>query len=286
MNLTHYLLVDGLLMPDALRQLHGRQENLDIEPLYLGTRWADFQAQGPILVQASASLRDAWPSDPHWQSCASLLASGATLLKIANHLRHFICPPDALGNASLLRFSDPVVMHHWLSSFAAGQLDLTLGPIDELRVAAPRQPWQAAKGIAAFRVTGERQPWAVGFALQGAQQLEAFEQATVFVFQQRLYNWLLGEYPTAFAGQSPNQIDQWLEQSLSSGREWGLITEFGFATWARYRLALGEDFVTAPDGAWQQWLRQQTAPRCTSPEQQLDDFDLHHNSLTASLSGH
>lgn len=294
MSLTHYLLVDGLLKPDALKQLYGRQENLEIEPLYLGTRWVNLKDKGPILVQASEPLREAWHSDPQWQGCASLLASHAPLLEIANHLRHFICPPDALGNASLLRFSDPVILHHWVSSLDAGQLQRTLGPIEQLWVADPRQPWQPVplpptKGIARFCASGKPAPWAAGFALQGTAQLEAFEQATVFVFQQRLYAFLVRQYPGAFAAHSSEQIDHWLAQSLSSGRDWGLVSEFGLATWARYRLTLGEDFATRSEGAFAQWLGQQTAPRCTSPEQQLDDFDLYRNSLPAgmppSLSG-
>lgn len=280
MSLAHYLLVDGLLKPDALKQLYGRQENLEIEPLYLGTRWVNLKDKGPILVQASEPLKEAWHSDPQWQGCASLLASHAPLLEIANHLRHFICPPDALGNASLLRFSDPVILHHWLSSFDAGQLQRTLGPIEQLWVAEPRQPWQPGKSIATFYGSATPEPWATGFALQGAAQLEAFEQATVFVFQQRLYAFLIRESPDAFAAHSSEQIDHWLEQSLSSGRDWGLVSEFGLATWARYRLALGEDFASRSDGAFQEWLEQQNAPRCTSPEQQLDDFDLYHDSLS------
>lgn len=285
MSQAHYLLVDGLLKPDALKQLYGRRENLEIEPLYLGTRWAQFKDKGPILVLASGPLREAWHSDPQWQNCASLLTSHAPLLEIANHLRHFICPLDALGNASLLRFSDPVILHHWLSSFDAGQLQRTLGPIEQLWVAEPAQPWQPAplppnKGIATFCGSAKPEPWAAGFALQGAAQLEAFEQATVFVFQQRLYAFLIRESPGAFAAHSSEQIDRWLEQSLSSGRDWGLISEFSLATWARYRLALGEDFVSRSDGAFQDWLSQQNAPRCTSPEQQLDEFDLYHDSLS------
>lgn len=46
MNFANYLLIDGLLRPDAIKQLYQRSEPLSIKPLYLGTRWAPLKERG------------------------------------------------------------------------------------------------------------------------------------------------------------------------------------------------------------------------------------------------
>ncbi|MCF5602739.1 DUF4123 domain-containing protein, partial [Pseudomonas syringae] len=40
MNLANYLLIDGVLRPDAIKQVYQRAEPMEIMPLYLGTRWS------------------------------------------------------------------------------------------------------------------------------------------------------------------------------------------------------------------------------------------------------
>ena len=66
MNSGNYLLIDGVLCPDALRQLYQRGEPLSIKPLFLGTRWEPLKEQGPILVQAHAPSRlmEEWRTSP------------------------------------------------------------------------------------------------------------------------------------------------------------------------------------------------------------------------------
>lgn len=272
-----FLLVDGLLKPDALRQLYARQENLDIEPLYMGTRWSQLKDKGPILVKASERLSQAWRSDADWRRCACLLQSRASMVDLARHLRRFLCPPDYLGNASLLRFADPLVLCHWLGSFDQSHRDRVLGPIDSLWVERPRQPWQpphaSAEETVQFAVLAPVTTWDPGFALQGQAQLDALEQAHDFLFQRRLYQAIHHEDPAAFTALPSAAIDAWLADALCSGRDWGLTSEFALATWAWYRHELGTDFIDVADGPYQTWLQLQ--PQCAElpPELRLDAFD-------------
>ncbi|GAB7532890.1 hypothetical protein PS3A_53060 [Pseudomonas sp. 3A(2025)] len=280
MTAQAFVLIDGLLLPEALRQLYGRGETLEIDPLYLGTRWSPLKDKGPILVQASERLENEWLHKGHWHACSSLLYSQAAMPTLAAHLRRFLCPPDYLGNASLLRFADPLVLHAWLSSQEQAHLDRTLGPIEQLRVAIPRQPWHresasVADGIATFARDRTEQAWESSFALQGPAQLEAFEQAYDFLFKRRLYDWITRETPGAFATERSEQIDNWLDHSLRSGRDWGLISEFALATWVRHSHALGLDFVNAPGSVWQQWQAKHPEQQALAPELRLDAFDIY-----------
>lgn len=286
MSAQAFVLIDGLLLPEALRQLYGRGETLEIDPLYLGTRWQNLKDKGPILVQASERLEGEWLRERHWHASSSLLYSQAAMPMLAAHLRHFLCPPDYLGNASLLRFADPLVMHAWLTSQEQAHLNRTLGPIEQLQVAIPRQPWHreqasATHGIATFARDRTEQAWQPSFAVQGPAQLEAFERAYDVLFKQRLHAWITRQTPGAFATEQPEQIDNWLDHSLRSGRDWGLISEFALATWAEYGHAQGLDFVHAPDGLWQQWLAEHPEQQNLAPELRLDAFDLHQEQRTA-----
>lgn len=291
MSAQAFVLIDGLLLPEALKQLYGRGETLEIDPLYLGTRWQNLKDKGPILVQASERLEGEWLHKDHWHACSSLLYSQATMPILAAHLRRFLCPPDYLGNASLLRFADPLVLHAWLSSQEQAHLNRTFGPIEQLRVAIPRQPWHREPisltgGIATFARDQAEQAWEPSFALQGPAQLEAFEQAYDFLFKRRLYDWIIGRTPGAFAAERPEQIDAWLDHSLRSGRDWGLITEFALATWAEYGHAQGLDFTHTPDGLWQQWLTAHPEQQYLAPERRLDAFDLYQEQSTAQEATH
>lgn len=53
MNQANYLLIDGLLRPDAVKQLYQYDEPIEIAPLYLGTRWAEIMDLGPVLVRTA-----------------------------------------------------------------------------------------------------------------------------------------------------------------------------------------------------------------------------------------
>ncbi len=285
MSAQAFVLIDGLLLPDALKTLYGRGETLEIDPLYLGTRWDGLKDKGPILVQASDRLRDEWQQQDHWQACSCLLHSPAPRSAIIGHLRHFICPPDHLGNASLLRFADPLVLHFWLASQEQAHRNRTLGPIERVQVASPRQPWHpepatAMAGITTFAIDGDPYQWQSRFAVQGPAQLEAFEHAFDFLFKRRLHAWITRLTPTAFADQRPEQIDAWLDEVLRSGRDWGLVSEFALATWAEYSHTLGQDFTTSAGGDWQRWLTEHPTPLCPAPEQQLDAFDLYRERRT------
>lgn len=144
MDKANYLLIDGMLRPDAIKQLYQLNEPLDIAPLYLGTRWSKIVDMGPVLVQLpsqSALVRE-WHGNAAQRIDACIFHSSASLKVVAAHLRQYINPDDYLGNSSLLRFADPLVLHHWLSSYSREHLSQILGPIQQLWVQPPLRGWQ------------------------------------------------------------------------------------------------------------------------------------------------
>lgn len=139
MDKSNYLLIDGMLRPDAIKQLYQLTEVLEIAPLYLGTRWSNIMDMGPVLVQlpSQSVLAREWHGDAAQRIDACIFHSSASLKIVAAHLRQYLNPDDYLGNSSLLRFADPLVMHHWLSSYSREHLSQALGPIQQLWVQPP-----------------------------------------------------------------------------------------------------------------------------------------------------
>ncbi|RMQ49514.1 hypothetical protein ALQ04_03375 [Pseudomonas cichorii] len=257
---ANYMLLDGALHPNAIRHLHQRGEALEIEPLYLGTHLSTLMEQGPILVHAAVgtALIAEWQQTPAQHLYASVFASPAPLRTVASHLRHFIQPADYLGNNSLLRFADPLVMHFWLSSYCREHLDSVLGPITDLWTQTPVQRWQPEPELpfSHFTRSSPAQDWDQRFALLGEPQLKAFEQAYDWLFMQQLHDWLIRKNPLAFAGQTGEQIQNWLQQALEKGRAWGLTSDYAFVAWADICQTWGLDFMEQTDGPYQRWLTQ------------------------------
>lgn len=278
MNPANYLLIDGVLRPDTIRTLYQRGEPLVIKPLYLGTRWAPLKEQGPILVRVNApsKLIHEWRASPRKNTDACAFYSQAPVQAVADHLRRFLSPSDHLGQCSLLRFADPVVLHYWLSSYSFEHLAQILGPIEQLWVHPPTHSWQPqAPAFGSFMRDGPIRPWNPQFALLGEPQLAALDQAYRWVFQQRLYNWLNELDPKTFSRKTVAQIDSWLAHALDSGYQWGLVSEYGLATWMELCQLWGLDFIDHLDGPYQRWVTDHPEQARLAPElriQALDDF--------------
>ncbi|MFJ4145794.1 DUF4123 domain-containing protein [Pseudomonas sp. NPDC089734] len=288
---ANYLLIDGALHPHAIRYLQQRGEPLEIDPLYLGTSLAPIMEQGPILVHApvGTSLIDEWQQTPARHEHAIFLTSQAPLQTVARHLRHFIKPPDHLGNTSLLRFADPVVSHFWLSSYGQKHLNTLLGPINDAWVKAPVHQWQASpeEPVTRFTRTAPPEDWNDRFALLGEPQLAAFEQAYQWLFMRQIHAWLTEQHPQRFAAHSAEQVQNWLERVLDTGQAWGLISEYAFVTWADICHTWGLDFMERADSPYQHWLALFPEQKHLPPELRIEALDDYcHTTLNATDATH
>ncbi|WP_122222546.1 DUF4123 domain-containing protein [Pseudomonas syringae group genomosp. 3] len=257
MNQANYLLIDGVLRPDAIKQLYQRAESLEIMPLYLGTRWSAIMNQGPVLVRvpAESSLIREWLESAASRTDTSIFSSRAALKTVAEHLCRFLCPFDHLGNSSLLRFADPLVMHYWLSSYSDEHLSRILGPVDQLWVQPPAHAWQHTSALlpVPFINAHPQSPWQQNFALLGEPQLHALDECYWWLLEERIHDWLQTEDAHAFANQTEAQISMWLKQAMNSGRDWGLVSEYALATWVDICHEWGLDFVNLPQNPYQSW---------------------------------
>lgn len=275
---ANYLLIDGALRPGALVELYQRHELFEIDALYLGTRWKDLFDLGPILVKPGpdSSLLSDWLVNESLWADSTLIYSEASLQQLADHLRRFISPPDSGDGSALLRFSDPVVAHFWLSSFS-GPSNLHLGPVQHWWVAKPKQswearsqpPWQTFSGCTAGLQLDKHG------ALLEADQMDALERAQYWRFTGRIYSWINKRNPSFFSGMSSPQTSDWLGSSLQAALAFGLFTERGLVMWAEASADYGQDFACRPQGFYQQWLSMDPANPRLAPELRIKAFDAH-----------
>ncbi|MBI6672544.1 DUF4123 domain-containing protein [Pseudomonas syringae] len=277
MNQANYLLIDGVLRPDAVKQLYQCDEPIEIAPLYLGTRWAEIMDLGPVLVHADhpSELIAQWHRHPEQRVDACIFFSNASLKIVSEHLQRFLSPLDYLGHSSLLRFADPLVMHYWLSSYDPEHLSSTLGPIDQLWVQSPLRSWQQNLDPAITTFVNERAQKVsrAHFPLVSERQLQAFESCHRWLFEGRLYEWIKKQDPLAFLGQSDDQIKIWLKGVLDSAIEWGLVSEYALATWADICHDWGLGFASSPQGHYQSWCTQHPEQQRLPPELRVNVLD-------------
>ncbi|GFM69646.1 hypothetical protein PSCICL_06380 [Pseudomonas cichorii] len=287
---ANYMLIDGALRPNVICQLQQRGEPLEILPLYLCTGLEPVKEQGPILVHApvGTALITEWQQTPAQHLYASVFASQAPLRTVASHLRHFLQPPDHLGNSSLLRFADPAVTYFWLSSYPQDHLDSLLGPVTDLWVKTPIHGWhpQPDPPFTRFSHNNPPQDWDPRFALQGQPQLAAFEQACHWLFMEQLHEWLTDHHPSVFANQTGEQVQNWMEQVLEKGRAWGLASDYSFIAWADICHTWGLDFMDRIEGPYQCWLKQFPEKARLPPEvrvEALAEYARHEQSTSYQL---
>lgn len=274
---ANFLLIDGVLRPDAIARLYQRGEPLDIVPLYSGTRWSKLHDLGPILVslQGPSSVLDETRENAARQADACLLSSSALINVVAQHLRRLIAPADALGGKGLLRFADPVVARYWLGSYRDTHLDAILGPIDAWHVPETLHTWEPAhsSGWRSSVRTGPAPEWVDTNAQLGDLQLNALDQAARWRFMQRLHSSLEQRHPQALARIDNSQLSQWFDERLDEARAWGLASERSFAIWVEYSLRWGIGFTQHADGPYQQWLARTPEAFKLAPELRIQQMD-------------
>jgi len=275
---ANYLLIDGALRPDALVGLYLRHELFEIEPLYMDTRWKDLYDLGPILVKPlpDSELLSGWLAEESLWGDSTLIYSQAPIQQVADHLRHFINPPDCRGSSGLLRFADPLVAHFWLSSYPASS-GAHLGPIEHWWVAKPRQHWEPKAEIPwqVFNGPTSQTTWDERNALLGEDQLVALDQAQHVRFIARVHEWLDELNPQFFAAMSSEQISEWLSSTLQSGLAWGLVTERALILWAEACVDLGQNFIS--QSVYQNWLSNELNPPLP-PDIRIKAFDEYRQS--------
>ena len=275
-----YLLIDGVLRPEALARLQGYHEPLEVVPLYAGTRWAELSDLGPILVRAPAHstlLQHASTADNGWANSVSLLYSTQPMKVVAEHLRHFIAPPDTLGGTGLLRFADPLVAHFWLGSYPAVHLDEVLGPLDAWQVPEPHHAWVVcdATGWRTFVRTAAPPTWADDHARLSHAQLEALGNAGRWRFIERLYAQLVQYFAPSLTARDQRTLAQWFDARLDDGEAWGLTTERGLVIWLKYSLRWGDDFTEPPHSPYRRWLAHNPEALRLPADQRMRRLDDH-----------
>lgn len=274
---NHYLLIDGVLRQGVISELYGRGEEMEIEPLYVGTRWQEAHDLGPILVATSTQsklLSDA-QSDFDWLSCSSHLSSNANLKEVADHLREFICMRGPSGNQSLLRFADPLVAWYWLASYAPSQYPHLLGPITSWEVALLPTQWESRTELQRMVYTAaSHPPIAFDRALLDEHQEQTLQKAYHRQLKTRLYDWLQTHVPNLLQQQAT--VDSWLYNRLQSAEQAGLVSERSIAIWALLSLEQGDDFFSVPTSAYNQWRADTPVAQGLPTEVNLQTFFNEH----------
>lgn len=273
---ANFLLIDGVLRPNAIVSLYQSGEPLEIEPLYSGTRWSELRDLGPILVSLKGSTN--LPGETYQNTC--LMRSPAPINIVANHLRRFIAPSDVRGGKSLLRFADPLVAGYWLGSHQGEHRDAVLGPIDAWHVPERLHAWELAQPSQwrSFCRTTPAPDWVDTYAQLGEVQLDALEQAARWRFVEQLHYHFEQNQPQLLARIDKNQLTQWFDVRLAEAHTWGLVSDRSRAIWVEYSLRWGDGFTEYPDGPYQRWLARTPDAFKLAPElriQQMDSACLH-----------
>lgn len=272
-----FLLVDGVLRQDAMQWLYGAGESIEVIPLYNGTRWDGVKELGPILVglDSHSSLLGEWQSNPYLQRQASKLQSPATLNDVADHLSQFITITDNLGSYSLFRFADPLVTSYWLSSYSQSAYQSLLGPISEWLIALPPPKWAPSQAVEwqSYRSQPNRARLDGKFNHLADDQVQALEQAYRRSFKERLYGWLIEDYPQTLSRLSEQERGQWLEQRLLNAEAWGLTNERSMAIWLERCACWGDDFATRPNGPYLAWFARTPDAQKLAPDERIQALD-------------
>ncbi|WP_442113481.1 DUF4123 domain-containing protein [Pseudomonas sp. NUPR-001] len=279
---ANYLLIDGALRADALASLYALAEPVEIEPLYLGTRWTELKHLGPLLVavaDSSTLIGETWQRAGQ-QADASLLYSQAPLRAVADHLRRFIAPADAQGNKGLLRLADPLVARHWLGSYQDAQRDAVLGPIQAWHLPPTPHAWvlDAPPEWLTFTRSAASPTWVDEYARFADAQMQALDQAARWRFKERLHQRLQHSHSQPLARIENARLSRWLDERVEEAQAWGLVSQRSLAIWVEYSLRWGEGFAQNLQSPYQRWLARTPSALKLAPElhiQQMDSDCLH-----------
>ncbi len=271
---AQYLLIDGALYEKALVRLYGRDEDLDIEPLYSGTPWQDVADIGPILVKPgfNSNLLEEVQTNPDWQRSYALLSSAAPFGDIASHLRQLNVLTDPVGVQCLLRYADPSVAYFWLSSHGASDLRQVLGPINKWFMSEPLPMWAQPeeprlRSFESIEAGGDKP-----IHILTQTNIASLEAAYHFQLKNRLYAWLADNQPTDLERIPAASIAEWLEDQLISATNFGVTTERSLAIWCALSLREGAEFTETIGISIQKWLAGQTNNQLHTADQKLQHY--------------
>lgn len=227
----HYLLVDGVNLPDAESTLYKLFDTPRYVNLFAGTEWADMADVSPLLVQIDAHdpLTRAFLETGFDDEWGILLQSTATLDEIANHWRRFIIVQHPLGHEVMLRFSDPAVARVLLMNWWMGSENGFWGPIsaallpDELG-----QCWHCIQAPIGHRTGDER--LTVDGALNDhlVDQLTATDhRQTLRTLMQHLKQYFPQRLDLMLRGDTVRSLDQLISKAIENG----FTSESALAHW-------------------------------------------------------
>ncbi|MBP5980087.1 MAG: DUF4123 domain-containing protein [Halomonas sp.] len=279
--ITHAL-VDGVRYPNTLRRLYSRDDIEDIEPLYLMTRWASLAEQGPILVRLKSSrLADeaCANDDSKLYRSLSLLSSQASTGELSRHLGRFVTFNAEGGHEQLLRFADPLVTRHWLSSYGSALPADILSPIDTWWVADWAPNWAEPRPVTwqlfqSLRQASTSVMEASTLPPMGSAQLAALDAVASWQLKERLTSYFREHMPEAWRSLSAENRGQWLDERLDDAAAWGVNTERQVAIWLSLSLRWGSDFMRARDGLYEHWMKQADGNKPLSRQEQLYALDV------------
>lgn len=280
-GITHALL-DGVRYPNALKRLYSRDDIEDIEPLYLMTRWASLAEQGPILVRLKSSrLADeaCANDDSQLHRSISLMSSPASTSELSRRLGQFVTFKGEGEQEQLLRFADPLVTRHWLTSYGSALPAEMMGPIDTWWVADWAPNWAEPRPVTWQRFPlNDRQesPTAVQtstFPPMGSAQLAALDNVARWQLKGRLTSYFSEHMPEEWQYLSAENRGRWLDARLGDAAAWGANTERQVAIWLSLSLRWGSDFMTARDGLYDRWITQSDGNKPLSRQEQLYALD-------------
>ncbi|PAU89846.1 hypothetical protein CK507_02960 [Pseudomonas sp. WN033] len=271
---TQYLLLDGVRYKQALTRLYGRDDQLEIEPLYCGTPWQEVADIGPILIKPGprSSLFAESESSQEWQHSSALLVSASAMADVANHLRQLNKVSDVTGSESLLRYADPLVARFLLGSYSPAGLRQILGPVNEWRIAEPKYPWLPRTDLDWHVFTSQEAASQEPVERLGQAQMKALEKAYCWQLKERLYTWLQTNQPVDLTRLTNTDIDGWFDERLGSADAFGLTSERSIAIWCALSLRYGNDFAAVDDGTYQRWLTGQKGGRLHTADQRLQQY--------------
>lgn len=286
--ITHAL-VDGVRYPNAFKRLYSRDDVDDIEPLYLMTRWSSLAEQGPILVRLkSSSLAEEANKDDRLYRSLSLLSSQASTGELGKHLGRFMTFTGEGEHEQLLRFADPLVTKHWLSSYGSALPTEIMGPIDAWWIADWAPNWAVPRSLMWQKFCSSFSSEPVmqenSFPPMGSSQLAALDVVDRWQFKERLTAYFKEHAAEAWRNLPAEDRGQWLDERLNDAIAWGGSTERQLAIWVDLSLNWGSDFIAAHDGLYHRWREHSASGSRLSRQDQLYALDAWSRTLAANAS--
>lgn len=269
-----YALIDGVMRPNAIKEIYRFKEAIQLLPLYINTPYQGSYDLGPILVSVlnnRSNLINTLQKD--WTDSATIIQSFEPPQIILSHLQHFITVTDESQSQALLRFADPLITYYWLTSYPENALVDILGPIAQWQIAKPIPVWQTREiQWQIIEKPVNKAPIQLTLNYLNQPQLDALEEATEFRFKNKMYQWLINEKPQLFTGQTSQQIGQWLTTCYQEAKAFNLISERSVATWITLCADYGQDFTQIEKGPYQQWLMRYPKNKALPTEVSIQHF--------------